>query len=449
MPKRKNPQSLSREKTELKAMKKTKIIPKMKFLFITRNEHTKWISDEKFSLMEEVNWLPSEVVTVKVPIKKPNIERCYADSTLLKYLDHLLLNKETNDLYLEKIEEEKVESEHEEEMSEQNKIDLKEELISDLYEKKIKASAIADTFGIKVKQVYNIHQKIKKKKDSINMQQTPKRFLITQEMYDELEIYMSQPSNRLSTLASMRKHLIEKFHLQNKRIALSTISKMLKRLSFSRKRTKKIATRRNITLTREKRTDVARRFLSAERAGKEIIFIDETGFNQQMIPLYGYSKIGERCLVSANFRSQNYTVIAAITKSRILGYQIFKGSVKAEDFGSFIASLLNEYPEILQNRSKYVFFMDNAPIHKAKTLKPFFENFSVLFNAPYSPFLNSIEEFFGNWKYHFRKKFRENTVDIVNKILRSVKEIDKALLFSFYNHVLVFLKDCIHGNSIL
>ena len=222
---------------------------------------------------------------------------------------------------------------------------------------------------------------MKKEKDFPEENKVKKRFLITQSMYDELEIFLSIPNNRLSTLSTMRKHLIEKFNLDNRRIALSTVFNMLKRLSFSRKRTKKLATRRNISMTKEKRQTVARMILSAERSGKEIIFIDETGFNQQMVPLYGYSKIGESCFVSANLKSQNYSVVAAITKSKIIGYQIFKGSVAAEEFGSFIASLLNENPEILLNRQRYVFFMDNAPIHKAEILKPFFENFNILYKV--------------------------------------------------------------------
>ena len=268
-------------------------------------------------------------------------------------------------------------------------------------------------------------------------------------MFNELEIFLSQSKNRLATLDVMRKHLIEKFDLNNHSISLPTISRMVKRLSFSRKRVKKLAPRRNISLTLDKRQDVARKILSYEKFGKEIIYIDETGFNQQMTPLYGYSKIGERCLVTTGLKGQNYSVIAAITKSKILGYQIIKGSIKADDFGAFIASLLNNNPNILKNRSQYIFFMDNAPIHKAKSLQPFFQNFNILFNAPYSPFLNPIEEFFGNWKHNFRKKFRENTVNIADKIVRAVQEIDNALLYSFFMHSLSFLKDCLSRKPIL
>lgn len=93
--------------------------------------------------------------------------------------------------------------------------------------------------------------------------------------------------------------------------------------------------------------------------------------------------------------------------------------------------------------------MDNAPIHKAKLLKPLLSHFQVLYNAPYSPFLNPIEELFGNWKHNFRKKFNLNTVGLTRKIVESVQEIDNALLFSAFVHSVSYLKDCLDNKSIL
>ena len=75
---------------------------------------------------------------------------------------------------------------------------------------------------------------------------------------------------------------------------------------------------------------------------KELIFLDETGFNQTLIPFYGYSKIGEKCLTKTSTKTENYSVVAAITKSKILGFQIFKGSVNATGFETFVSSLLKK-----------------------------------------------------------------------------------------------------------
>ena len=38
--------------------------------------------------------------------------------------------------------------------------------------------------------------------------------------------------------------------------------------------------------------------------------------------------------------------------------------------------------------------MDNAKIHKCNIIKPLFSHLNIFYNAPYSPFLNPIEEFF-------------------------------------------------------
>ena len=267
-------------------------------------------------------------------------------------------------------------------------------------------------------------------------------------MYDELERYMNKQKYIPLTLNIIRKHLIQCFQLENWRISLQTVANMLKQLSFSRKRTKQLIGRRNIALTIEKRKSVALELVSAISSDKEIIFIDETGFNQSLTPLYGYAKLGEKCWINTTGKRDNYSVLAAITKSNVLGFQIFKGSITAEDFGAFIALLLNNNQNILSNPSRYVFFMDNAPIHKAKILKPFLSNFCVLFNAPYSPFLNPIEEFFGTWKFNFRKKFSLNTIDILQRILRSVQEIDNSHLYSFYCHSIKYLEDCLNRRAI-
>jgi len=168
-----------------------------------------------------------------------------------------------------------------------------------------------------------------------------------------------------------------------------------------------------------------------------------------MMPLYGYSKIGEPLCMTGFSRAENYSLVAAITKSEVLGYQIFRGSVAAEEFGAFIMSLLQSKPQILESCANYIFFIDGATIHKAKLLKPFLQNFQLFYNAPYSPFINPIEEYFGHLKLKFREKIKKNTVNIAEKIAEAASEIDNALLFSSYIHSVTFLENCLDKKSIL
>lgn len=180
----------------------------------------------------------------------------------------------------------------------------------------------------------------------------------------------------------------------------------------------------------------------------EIIFIDETGFNQSLTHTYGYSKIGERCVIETAARTTNITVLAAITKGRILCYQLLEGSSRANEFGAFLSNLIRRVPDIKENLSQYVFFMDNSKTHSTRLLQPLYRNLQVLFNAPYSPFLNPIEELFGHWKRNFRRKSAMEFPDIIKRILKSVEEIDEANFSSSFMHTVSFLEKCLNSEAI-
>jgi len=55
----------------------------------------------------------------------------------------------------------------------------------------------------------------------------------------------------------------------------------------------------------KKEKKVAQEFLSGMRSDVELIFIDESGFQQTLILLYGYSKVGAKCMVNSRTRSDN------------------------------------------------------------------------------------------------------------------------------------------------
>jgi hypothetical protein len=96
-----------------------------------------------------------------------------------------------------------------------------------------------------------------------------------------------------------------------------------------------------------------------------------------------------------NKKIESLHVLAAISEEGLIGFKIFACPITAKNFGGFLIELINSYPNIKNNLNKLIFFMDNASIHKANCLKNLFSCLQVLYNAPYSPFLNPIEEIFG------------------------------------------------------
>ena len=71
------------------------------------------------------------------------------------------------------------------------------------------------------------------------------------------------------------------------------------------------------------------------------------------------------------------------------------GGADGSSFGCFLLHLIKKYPEITNPQSKIILVLDNCSIHRSKKLKNLRTFLNIFFLAPYSPFSNPIEEFFG------------------------------------------------------
>ena len=436
------------ERIDSKKVKKTKPPICHAFLFHLDRPHTKYFQISQHYSLSDTNLIESEFIGLMIEEEKLIKIKNIPQKTLEKYLNGILEPKLEPDFFSDSDEEESEADVTKKEYTIQQLDDIRAKLIYDLREDRQSVADIAETLRISKEKVYYFYNKREEKILGIKSNE-PKRFLITPQMYKELESYMNKIENSTATLRKMKEHLIQSFHLDQNRISLNTVSRMLRRLKFTRKRTSHLEPRRNLLRNLDARKKVALHFLSAEKSDLELIFIDESGFNNSLAPLYGYSKIGQKCFVAAKSKSVNYSVIAAVAKEKMLGFQIIKGGVTANCFGAFLCNLLKYNQTLLTNRSKYVLFMDNARIHRAKILQPFFQHMNVLYNVPYSPFLNPIEELFWNWKHIFREKFNQNTTNIIQRILTAAQEIDYSSLDMFYIHSLTFMNDCLNSKEIL
>ena len=182
---------------------------------------------------------------------------------------------------------------------------------------------------------------------------------------------------------------------------------------------------------------------------KTFIYVDETGFNSALMPIYGYSQIGKRCYYKGKPKGSNYSVVAAITQDEFMGFKIIEGSVQYNDFAGFLIDVVKKYPDILVHRAKYYFVMDNASSHHAKNFRPFRGNLNILFNAPYSPFHNPIEEMFGLWKFPFRKTNFSGDESVAKSICSSAKLISNTKLEKFFMHSLEYIACSLKQGDIL
>jgi hypothetical protein len=61
-------------------------------------------------------------------------------------------------------------------------------------------------------------------------------------------------------------------------------------------------------------------------------------------------------------------MICAVSSCKFLGFQIFKGFPKTDDFGVFLGNLINNVDCIKNNLKNTIFYMDNNPIHHGEKL---------------------------------------------------------------------------------
>jgi transposase len=142
-----------------------------------------------------------------------------------------------------------------------------------------------------------------------------------------------------------------------------------------------------------------------EKAGSlptdALVFIDETGSNIALTPLYARAPKGERATgkVPRN-RGKNTTLIAALSLSGMGAALILEGSANTVAFESYVEQVLA--PSL---QAGQIVVMDNLQAHKSVRTKQAIEakGCQLLFLPGYSPDLSPIEEAFSKLKTALRR----------------------------------------------
>lgn len=127
-----------------------------------------------------------------------------------------------------------------------------------------------------------------------------------------------------------------------------------------------------------------------EREGRSIVYIDESGFSNDMPRTHGYSSIGERCYQTHDWNSKGRkNVIAGLCAKSLIGCGIVEGNVDTEVFNTWVEKIF--IPDLPKNS---VVVMDNATFHKSQRTRDLFQinGHQIEFLPPYSPDLNPIEQ---------------------------------------------------------
>jgi hypothetical protein len=150
----------------------------------------------------------------------------------------------------------------------------------------------------------------------------------------------------------------------------------------------------------------------AKSTGENGVFdVDDLDMKFSSLSLNNYrptrKQVDKGLLNNPIFNSASaYTVsmLSALTTDGVLTTRVVEGGVDASVFELYFLETWAEARKYKGER-RVVFFMDNATIHKAKTVRNTLEECSevVLYNTQYTPEANPIEYLFGYVKHNLRK----------------------------------------------
>lgn len=133
----------------------------------------------------------------------------------------------------------------------------------------------------------------------------------------------------------------------------------------------------------------------------QLVFLDESGIEDNAAPLYGWSIKGNRCYGKRAYQhKRRVSMIAGLCGKEIIAPVVFEGTCDTDVFLSYVEQILIK--ELIHGQTVV---LDNINFHKNPKVKELIESVgcSILFLPTYSPDLNPIEHYWFKVKHQIRK----------------------------------------------
>lgn len=154
-----------------------------------------------------------------------------------------------------------------------------------------------------------------------------------------------------------------------------------------------------------------------------IVYSDETGIDDNEVPMTGWSPKGKRCHAQKKaFKKTRYNITAALNINMLFAPFIFEGYSTAAVYETYVEQVLA--PALIPGM---VVVIDNARFHKSKKIIQLIEDVGsrILFLPPYSPDLNPIEHFWFAIKNAIRTA-AQYCADFYNAAVKTLGEMCHA-----------------------
>ena len=163
----------------------------------------------------------------------------------------------------------------------------------------------------------------------------------------------------------------------------------------------------------------------------KIISIDESSFDTNLRPIYGWNKKGRplKKIIKCP-RKKRKTLTLAVSNNKIIGYSLVNGASNNIIFKKFLQT------QVLPKIKNSVILMDNVKFHHSKNVIDLVNstNNHILYNVPYNPDTNPVELVFSIIKNFVRHSIVDSNNSLDKSILNSFKLITPSKLKNIFNH---------------
>ena len=241
----------------------------------------------------------------------------------------------------------------------------------------------------------------------------------------------------------------EKLEERNISVSQSTVSRVLKRVSYTRKRLTRVPVERNTPQMIENRRSYARGM--ANLRDENLIFLDECGFNKHTSRAYGYSPINTKAVkhVQGN-RGRNISLLCMINVNGGVEYEVHNGAINAEILTNFLE---NKLAANTAGSAITTLVLDNVRFHHSQLVKNICNDkgVQIRYLPAYSPQLNPIEEFFSTVKsrYHADNGPKKTFEEIKSSIEVAIFSIERNIYFNLFANMRRWIDKALAGEMFI
>jgi transposase len=169
-----------------------------------------------------------------------------------------------------------------------------------------------------------------------------------------------------------------------------------------------------------------------EIEARRLVFVDECGANISLVPLYAWTRRGERAYAKAPHNwGRNVTLLSSMSTEGMGPSLAVEGATTRGVFEAYLEEVLA--PTLSPGQ---VVIMDNLSAHKGGRVREIGEGrgCKLLYLPPYSPDLNPIEEAFAKLKGLLRKSRARNREALVEAMGKALDAITVGDSRDFFDH---------------